>query len=136
VTATALARKLGIKPGMRALVVGAPPVYLKLLAPLPEGVVITSTARGTHPFVQFFATSLSDLGKSAPSLLNHVARGALLWIAFPKKTSGIESDLSRDVIAQAMRRTGWRPVSIVAINEVWSALRFRPVVDVKTKRKS
>lgn len=76
-----LVRKLGIKPRMRALVVGAPPAYLKLLAPLPEGVVITSTADGAHPFVQLFATSLADIGKSVPYLLKHVASGALLWIA-------------------------------------------------------
>jgi len=132
-TTNSLVRKLGIKPRMRALVVGAPPVYLKLLAPLPEGVVITSTAEGTHPFVQFFATSLADIGKSIPHLLKHAARGALLWIAYPKKTSGIESDLSRDLIAEAMSGRGWRPVSIIAIDEVWSALRFRPVGDVKTK---
>jgi hypothetical protein len=121
---------------MRALVIGAPPAYLKLLAPLPEGVVITSSANGAHAFVQFFATSLADLGKSVPHLLKHVGEGALLWIAYPKKTSGMESDLSRDVIAEAMSGTGWRPVSIVAIDGVWSALRFRPVGDVKTKRKS
>lgn len=121
---------------MRALVVGAPPAYLKLLAPLPEDVVILSTADGAHPFVQLFATSLADVRKSVPYLLKHVASGALLWIAYPKKTSGIESDLSRDLIAEAMNGTGWRPVSIIAIDEVWSALRFRAVGDVKTKRKS
>lgn len=132
-TTNPLVRKLGIKAGMRALVVGAPPAYLKLLAPLPEGVVITSTADGAHPFVQLFATSLADIGKSMPYLLKHTACGALVWIAYPKKTSGMESDLSRDLISEAMSGTGWRPVSIVAIDEVWSALRFRPVSDVKTK---
>lgn len=125
--ANPLVRKLGIKPKMRALVVGAPPPYVKLLAPLPEDVVITSTANGVHPFVQIFATSLADLGKSVPSLLKHAGEGALLWIAYPKKTSGMESDLSRDLIAEAISGTGWRPVSIVAIDGVWSALRFRPV---------
>jgi hypothetical protein len=134
-TANLVARKLGIKAKMRALVVAAPPVYLKLLAPLPEGAVVSSTAKGTYPFVQFFATSLADIRESVPRLLKHAARGALLWIAYPKKTSGIETDLSRDLISEAMRGTGWRPVSIIAIDEVWSALRFRPVVDVKTRRK-
>ena len=133
-TANPVARKLGLTPRMRALVVAAPPVYLKLLAPLPEGTVVTSTAKGTYPFVQFFAASLADIRKSIPKLLKHAARGALLWIAYPKKTSGIESDLSRDLISEVMKGTGWRPVSIVAIDEVWSALRFRPVGDVKIKR--
>lgn len=134
-TTNPIARKLGIKPGMRALVVGAPRSYLKLLVPLPEDVVVSSTADGTYPFVQLFATSLADISKSLPHLLKHAARGAMLWIAYPKKTSGIESDLSRDLIFEAMGGTGWRPVSIIAIDEVWSALRFRPVGDVKTKRK-
>jgi hypothetical protein len=135
-TASPIARKLGIKPQMRALVVQAPAPYLKLLAPLPEGAILSSSAQGSYPFIQFFATSLAEVRRSVPNLLKHAARGALLWIAYPKKTSGMESDLNRDVVAGAMRRTGWRPVSIVAIDEVWSALRFRPVGDVKTKRKT
>lgn len=135
-TTNPLVWKLGIKPRMRALVVGAPPGYLKLLAPLPEDVVITSRTDSKHPFVQVFATSLADVRESVPYLLKYVANGALLWIAYPKRTSGIESDLSRDLIAEAMSATGWRPVSIIAIDEVWSALRFRPAGDVKTKRKS
>jgi hypothetical protein len=135
VTVNPIVRKLGIKPGMRSLVVAAPPAYLKLLAPLPEGVTVSSTAAGTHPFVQFFASSLEDIGKSVPSLLKHADRGALLWIAFPKTTSGIESDLSRDLICEAMHGTGWRPVSIIAIDEVWSALRFRPAGEFKSNRR-
>jgi len=120
---------------MRALIVGTPPVYLKLLAPLPKGVVITSTADCVHPFVQVFATSLAEISKFSGYLLRHVAGGGLLWVAYPKKTSGIESDLSRDLVAEAMSRRGWRPVSIIAIDEIWSALRFRPLGDVKAKRK-
>jgi hypothetical protein len=134
VTINPIVRKLGIKPRMRALVVAAPPIYLKLLAPLPEDVVVSSTGAGTYPFVQFFVTSLADIRKSVPRLLKHAAPGALLWIAYPKKTSGIESDLSRDLISEAMSGTGWRPVSIIVIDEVWSTLRFRPASDVKTKR--
>jgi hypothetical protein len=102
---------------------------------LPEGAIVSSTAEGSYPFIQLFATSVAEVRESVPQLLKHAARGALLWIAYPKKTSGMESDLSRDVVAEAMRGTGWRPVSIVAIDEVWSALRFRPLGDVKSKRK-
>jgi hypothetical protein len=135
-TANPISRKLGIKPQMRALVIAAPPFYLKLLTPLPEGAIVSSTAKGSYPFILLFATSLAEVRRSIPNLLKHAARGALLWIAYPKKTSGMESDLSRDVVAEAMKPTGWRPVSIVAIDEVWSALRFRPSGDVKTKRKT
>lgn len=73
-TTNPVARKLGLTPKMRALVVAAPPVYLKLLAPLPEGAVVSSTAKGTYPFVQFFAASLAEIRKSVPKLLKHAAR--------------------------------------------------------------
>jgi hypothetical protein len=130
-----IAKKLGFKPRMQALILAAPPGYLKLLTPLPEGVTISSSSakKGMHPFVQIFATQLAEIRTSVPELLNHAAPGALVWIAYPKKTSGIESDLSRDVVCAALSGTGWRPVSIVAIDDVWAALRFRPEKDVKAR---
>ena len=128
-----IARKLGIKSGMSALIIGAPPGYLKLLAPLPDGVSVSDVISGAPQFVQLFATRASEIQKSAPRLLKHASPGALVWIAYPKKTSGTDSDLSRESVWEAMSATGWRPVSIVAIDEVWSALRFRPTADVKSK---
>jgi hypothetical protein len=128
-----LSKKLGLKPGMRAMVVAAPSAYLKSLAPLPEGVVISEAMGGTHEFVQFFATRRSDIEKSAKKLLKSAVPGALVWITYPKKTSGVESDLSREEVWAAMEGTGWRPVSQIAIDEVWSALRFRPIEDVRKR---
>ena len=128
-----VAKKLGIKAGMRVLLVSPPPGYMKLLAPLPEGVVIERTTTGRQQFMQLFATRKSELKKSAPALLKHADRGALVWIAYPKKTSGMESDLSREGVWDAMSATGWRPVTQIAIDEVWSALRFRPAEDVRSR---
>jgi predicted SnoaL-like aldol condensation-catalyzing enzyme len=127
-------KKLGLKPGMRALVVAAPSGYLKSLDSLPEGVVLSEAVGGTHEFVQFFAKKRSDIEQSAKKLLKAAAPGALVWITYPKKTSGVESDLSREVVWSAMEGTGWRPVSQIAIDEVWSALRFRPTEDVKSRK--
>ena len=129
----AIVKKLGMKASMRALVMAAPTGYLELLAPLPEGVVISDVMKGTHQFVQFFATRKSEIKKSAPMLLKHAAPGALFWITYPKKTSGVESDLSREMVWDAMSGTGWRAVSQIAIDEVWSALRFRPDVLVRRR---
>jgi hypothetical protein len=123
---TAVARKLGINPGMRALIISPPPGYLKLLRPLPDGLTVSATAAGTYPFVQFFATRLSDISKFAQNLPKHAAPNALVWISYRKKASKTNADLSRDIIREAMRTKGWRAVSIIAIDEVWSALRFRP----------
>lgn len=133
-TISPLAKKLGMKPGMRALVVGAPRGYLKLLTPLPEALVLSETLNGTHQFVQLFATHASEIKRSAPRLLKHAASGALVWVTYPKRTSGVASDLSREGVREAMSGTGWRAVAIIAIDEVWSALRFRPATDVKVRR--
>ncbi len=128
------AKKLGLRPGMRALVVSAPSGYLKSLDPWPEGVVISEAIDGTYELVQFFATRRAEIGKLAKKLLRAAAPNALVWITYPKKTSGVESDLSREAVWEAMEGTGWRPVSQIAIDEVWSALRFRPIRDVQSRK--
>jgi hypothetical protein len=126
----AIAKKLGMKASMRALLIAAPTGYLEMLAPLPEDVVVSDVMKGTHQFVQFFATRKSEIKKSVPMLLKHAAPGALFWITYPKKTSGVESDPSREMVWDAMSGTGWRAVSQIAIDKVWSALRFRPEEEV------
>lgn len=128
--ANKLAKKLGIKPGMRALVLGAPADFMEKLAPLPEGVVVAEAGGSAAQFLQLFATRKAEISKLAPRLLQQALPGALVWITYPKKTSGVESDLSREEVWNAMAPTGWRPVTQIAIDEVWSALRFRPVEDV------
>ncbi|PYT92665.1 MAG: hypothetical protein DMG36_13680 [Acidobacteria bacterium] len=85
--------------------------------------------------MQIFATRLAELRAFAKKLPKHAAPNALLWISYPKKTSKTGSDLSRDVIREAMNSTGWRAVSIAAIDEVWSALRFRPAAHVGSRSK-
>jgi hypothetical protein len=130
-----VARKLGLNPGMRALIVAAPPGYLQLLAPLPDGVIVSANADGMHPFVQVFAKRLSELSKLAQRLSKHAAPNALVWISYPKKTSKTGGDLNRDLIRERMSGVGWQAVSIVAIDEVWSALRFRPAGEVGSRSK-
>lgn len=127
-------KKLGLKPGMRALVLGAPSGYVNSLAPLPDRVEVSESLGCAHEFVQFFATKKSAITKSAKKLLESAAPGALVWITYPKKTSSVESDLSREEVWAAMEGTGWRPVSQIAIDDVWSALRFRPTEDVKSRK--
>jgi hypothetical protein len=131
---TSIVKKLGLKSGMRALVVAAPSGYVRSLAPLPEGIAVSEAIGGTNDFVQFFATRRSEIEKSAKKLLQSSAPGALVWITYPKKTSGMDSDLSREEVWAAMEGTGWRPVTQIAIDYVWSALRFRPEEDVNSKR--
>ena len=133
-----LARKLGLNPGMRALIIAPPPGYLKLLTPLPDSLTVSSKADGVYPFVQVFAMRLSEISGFAKKLPKYATPNALVWISYPKKTSKLTGNLSRDVIRKAMSGPGWRAVSIVAIDEVWSALRFRPTEQIgsRSKRRS
>ena len=132
----AVARKLGLNPGMRALIISPPPGYLKLLRPLRDGLAVSSKPGAAYPFVQVFATRLSDITKFAKRLTKYAAPNALVWVSYPKQTSKLKGDLSRDVIREAMNDPGWRAVSIVAIDEIWSALRFRPAGRVGSRSKS
>jgi hypothetical protein len=131
----AIAKKLGMNPGMRALIIAPPPGYLKLLAPLPDGLNLSSRAAGRYSFLQVFAKRLSEISKLAQTFSKHAAPNALVWISYPKKTSELAGNLSRDLIREVMSTKGWRAVSIVAIDEVWSALRFRPTGQVGSRIK-
>ena len=121
-----LAKKLGIKPHMRMRVVAAPEGYIELLAPLPNGAQITPAQDGPFAFVQLFATTAAALSLSAPMLLRNTGEKTLVWVAYPKLGSSFAGELSRDKVRGILSDIGWRAVSIVAIDEVWSALRFRP----------
>lgn len=128
-----IGRKLGMNPGMRALIIAPPRGYLKLLGPLSDNLTVSSRAAGNYSFVQVFVTRLSEIGRFARRLSKHAAQNALVWISYPKKTSEVKGTLSRDVIREAMSAAGWRAVSIVAIDRVWSALRFRPASQVGSR---
>lgn len=121
-----VAKKLGMKPNMNGLVLSPPAGYRELLGSLPEGFQISAKASGTFPFVQMFITRLAETAQCGRMFSKHAASNALAWIAYPKKTSGRETDLSRDSIREKMQLLGWDTVSIVAIDATWAALRFRP----------
>jgi hypothetical protein len=131
-----LVKKLGIKPGMRMLIVAAPTRYLESLAPLPDGAQLAAAEDGPFAFVQLFVTDAADLGLHASKLLTEAGENALVWITYPKIRSKLASELSRDKVRAILSDLGWRAVAIVAIDEVWSALRFRPMAEstVATER--
>lgn len=122
-----LPKKLGMKADIQGLIVGAPAGYLDLLKPLPDGFRISSKAVGEYSFVQMFITRLAETAQCAKTFSKHAAQNALVWVAYPKKTAGRDADVSRDSIREEMQRYGWDAVSIVAIDETWAALRFRPM---------
>ena len=125
-----LVKKLRIQPGHRMLILKAPPGYVDELGDLPEGVEVAEQPEGTFDFVQLFVKSLAELRSRSPAAIEAVKYDGLLWISYPKKSSQLGSDLTRDVIWAEVVKTGWRPVAQVSVNDVWSAIRVRPAEKV------
>lgn len=129
-----LPKKLGMKPDMQGLILGAPDRYISSLKPLPAGFTIATKISGAYDFIQVFSTQLSQVSDFAARLPKIASQNALVWISYPKQSSKLETDLNRDIIWKEMNRFGWPGVSIIAIDKTWSALRVRPANLVRSKR--
>ena len=96
---TPLWKKLGYKTGMSAYVDGAPNSYISLLA-LPADVTVTwlRSAKSDMEFVHLFATSASKLKRKLESYRKRIVPGGVIWVSWPKKSSGVKSDITEDTI--------------------------------------
>lgn len=123
---SALSKKLKLKAGARAAVISAPAGYLDELQPLPDGATIGSRLGAQHDWVQVFCATKADLDSLAPQAAAALAPISLLWLCFPKGTSGIQSDLTRDVGWDVLEQLGLKWVTLVSVNDTWSAFGLRP----------
>jgi hypothetical protein len=121
---TPLAQKLEINSGSRVAVVRAPEGFEGALAPLPRGVKLRTQARGTQDVVLFFATRLSELDRRFSTLARAVEPAGGLWIAWPKKTSCVATDLTENVVRDVGLANGLVDNKVCAVDDTWSALRF------------
>ncbi len=121
---TPLARKLGIKAGTVLLPVGAPDDYLKLLAPLPEDVVLAKRPSASVDVVHFFTTQRQELTKHLASLRKTLKPDAAIWISWPKKASKVPTDVTEDVIRAVALPMGLVDIKVCAVTEVWSGLKL------------
>jgi hypothetical protein len=122
---TPLWKKLGYKTGMIAYVEGAPKNYVSLLS-LPAEVVVRwlkHPASGMN-FVHLFATHAPRLMTRLNSCRGKIAPDAVVWISWPKKTSGVASELSDNLIREMILPTGLVDIKVCAVNKVWSGLKF------------
>ena len=122
---TPLVRKLGIKPGMRVALTGAPRGFRSELVGLPEDVrlsprIILSGAR--PDLILWFVQSRRALEGMMPAVATQMGDG--LWVAWPKKASGVRTDVTEDVIRAAGMASGLVDYKVCAINGIWSGLKF------------
>jgi hypothetical protein len=128
----ALARKLLIKPASRWLFLNAPDNYMAALEPLPADVQVSSKLEGEFVGIQLFVADSLELSQNL-TLIEHLLRpDTILWVAYPKKNSGIKTDLEMTGSWDAASQYGLNTVAAASINETWTGIRLRPVDKIKT----
>ncbi len=121
-----LARKMKLKPGQRAALVNAPEGYLKELGPLPAGVKVAEQFQGQFDWIQIFVKTKAEADKLTPRAIRALKPDSLLWISFPKGTSKIQTDLTRDKGWDSLQKADLKWVNLISVNETWSAFALRP----------
>jgi hypothetical protein len=122
-----LAKKLQIKPNSRWLLFNAPANYMDSLVPLPDGAEMVFNINGNFNGIQLFVINSTELASNLQIIVPLLQADTVFWIIYPKKSSGIPSDLEMMGSWEAPTQYGLRPVASAAVNEIWTALRFRPV---------
>jgi hypothetical protein len=121
---TPLPKKLGIKPDCRLGLVNAPDDFAQALGELPPGVTPKATGRGTYDVIVLFAASVKALARALPAARLRLDPAGGLWIAWPKKSSGIRTDLTETEVRGRGLDTGLVDNKVCAIDDSWSGLRF------------
>ena len=121
---TPLAKKLGIKEGSRVALLSAPDGFRELLGDLPGGITIRSRAVRPLDVIVFFASSRAGLERRMPTLRRAMDPAAGLWIAWPKRASGVETDMTEDVAREVGLANRLVDNKVAAIDETWSGLRL------------
>ena len=124
---TSLIKKLQIKPGVSLLLQNAPEGYLATLQKELEGINLASNLE-EFAAILLFVNNLTEVSQLAPAAIAVLPPEGLFWIAYPKGTSGVKTDVNRDRLWNAITPMTWRPVRQIALDEIWSAVRFRPMI--------
>ena len=132
ITISPLAKKLQIKPGKQWLLFNAPAYYLTLLEPLPEGATVSYEAKGSFDGAQLFVKNSTELIETLKIVVPVLRLDSVFWVIYPKKSSGIVSDLEMMSSWDELGKYGYGGVAAAAVNETWTALRFRPKEQTKT----
>jgi hypothetical protein len=121
---TPLARKLGIKPGIKAFFRDVPAAVVAQLAPALADVRMVRSLEPELDFIFGFARAEADLRKEFAAWERHLAKTGCIWVSWPKKTSGVVTDLSDAVVRAIGLKSALVDTKVCAVDEQWSALKF------------
>lgn len=119
-----LIEKLGIKAGGRVLLVNAPRGYRAALGPQLRRAIVRASGSGPFDFIQIFARSMNALRPKFRAARNALVRNGMLWVSWPKRASGLATDLDENVIRAMGLSLDLVDVKVCAVDEVWSGLKF------------
>jgi hypothetical protein len=129
---TPLVKKLGIKPGSNIVLANAPSDYATELD-LPPDVTVNSRSGKPLDFAQLFVKSEKELQREFSEYAKRLNASGMLWVSWPKKSSGVSTNLSENIVRGIGLAVGLVDVKVCAVNEVWSGLKF--VVRLKDRPK-
>jgi hypothetical protein len=121
---TPLPQKLGIKPGLGVVTINAPANYRRLLGKIPGGVTFSDRMKPGSSFIHLFTNRRSELQKKVSILREKISDNGTVWVSWPKKSSGISTDVTEDVIREIALPLGFVDIKVCAVDEVWSGLKL------------
>lgn len=121
---TPLSKKMGIKPGQQVCLIHAPDDYVEWLQPLPEGVVFRTRPDEHTELVHLFVNNQTELLKKLQQLRHGLDVQTPVWVSWPKKASGMNSDVSEDTIREVALPLGYVDIKVCAVNAIWSGLKL------------
>ncbi len=121
---TPLAKKLGIKDGWTVFFVNAPAEVLKELKPSMARCKLVGNAKSSLDFAMVFTTSGEEMHREFTRIMKSLTPSGMLWVSWPKKSSGVATDLNDNVVREIGLAAGLVDVKVCAVTEVWSGLKF------------
>lgn len=121
---TPLWKKLGLKEGIRILLINEPNHYLSLIENWPKGITFSEGPEVQNDFIHFFATSKKELNENFPRLKLLLKPAGSFWVSWPKKTSKIDSEISENDVRETGLKNGLVDVKICAVDKDWAGLKF------------
>ena len=116
--------KLGIKPGFFIFCAGAPAAYADIVGKLPAGVTMASAAKPPLDMVHLFVTEAKGLAAKLRDYRKTIAPDGMIWVSWPKKSSGVATDLTDVVVRDTALPLGLVDIKVCAIDDTWSGLKF------------
>jgi len=126
-----IAKKMKLKSGLKAAVINAPENYVDMLK---HDTALSPTLNGKFDWIQIFVRNKAELEALAPKAAKALRPESMLWICFPKGTSKIQTDLTRDKGWESLQKLELKWITLVSVNETWSAFALRPFREGEKKQ--